>query len=43
MPRRWHQVGGNDPLMMVARKPDHQGELEAAVKTNRAEKAGYVR
>jgi hypothetical protein len=32
-PRRWCQVGGNQPLMMVARKPGHQGEREVSRKT----------
>ena len=31
------------PPGMVARKPDHQREHEAAVKTNRAGKAGSLR
>jgi len=27
-PRRWRQVGGDDPPAMVTRKPDHQREHE---------------
>jgi|GEM_PF-5932963 len=32
-PRRWRQVGGDDPPAMVARKPGHQGEREGNRKT----------
>jgi hypothetical protein len=33
IPRRWDQVGGDDPPAMVARKPGRQGEHAICVKT----------
>src|SRR5277367_3448595 len=32
-PRRWRQVGGDDPQATVAKEPGRRGEHEAVVKT----------